>query len=179
MNTLRKTTITAIATAFVLVSLSACTTTTPYQAASESQRYGFSDQKLEQNRFRIKFSGNSETSRDTVEDYMLYHAAELTLAQGYDWFIVADRHTKEDKRETLTLESGFSSRFGFRSYRAGVWGPWGSMAVADRDEFNRYEAVAEITLGKGKKPDNDPNAYDARDLKANLDSHIKRAQDKK
>ena len=54
-----------------LVLLGACATATPYQAASTSDR-GFSEQKIEDNRFQVQFAGNSLTDRKTVETYLLY-----------------------------------------------------------------------------------------------------------
>ncbi|WP_204306898.1 CC0125/CC1285 family lipoprotein, partial [Klebsiella aerogenes] len=72
------------------ISLSACMTATPYQPATgngTATRNGYSDTQIESNRFRISFSGNSLTARETVERYLLYRAAELTLQQGFDHFI--------------------------------------------------------------------------------------------
>src|SRR5579872_2803016 len=75
--------------------LSACETATPYQPMAPHTKVwgGFTDQRIEADRYRVTFQGNSVTSRKTVETYLLYRAAELTLAQGYDWFEAAERHT--------------------------------------------------------------------------------------
>lgn len=64
--------------------LTACATPTPYQPAVRGQAVsgGFSDTRIEANRFQVNFAGNSLTSRETVERYLLYRAAELTVAQG-------------------------------------------------------------------------------------------------
>src|SRR5918995_6473317 len=64
---------------------------TPYQQAQDG--YGYSEQRIEENRYRVSFAGNSATTRQTVEDYLLYRAAELTVQTGHDWFEVADRST--------------------------------------------------------------------------------------
>jgi hypothetical protein len=50
--------------------------------------------RIETNRFRVSFAGNSMTSRETVERYLLFRAAEITLQQGYDGFEMADRSTE-------------------------------------------------------------------------------------
>ena len=49
--------------------LSACATATPYQPNLPGQAVsgGYSEQRVEANRFRVNFSGNSLTSRETVE----------------------------------------------------------------------------------------------------------------
>ena len=44
--------------------------------------YGFSEQRIEDDRYRITFRGNSSTSRETVENSLLYRAAELTVQTG-------------------------------------------------------------------------------------------------
>ena len=56
--------------------LSACVTATPYQPA-EPRGFGYSEERLDQNKYRVSFKGNSLTRRETVEDYLLYRAAEL------------------------------------------------------------------------------------------------------
>lgn len=167
-----------------LMSLVACATPTPYQPvegnpASRLAR-GYSDQRIESNRYRLKFSGNSATSRETVEDYMLYRAAELTLENGYDWFTLSGRNTKEDKTTTSSYRDPFGPSYyggvSWRYYRSG-WGAWGSYQETE-STFYRYEASAEVILGKGEKPEGDPNAYDAREVKQNLDPRILRPLDR-
>src|SRR3546814_10822327 len=75
--------------------LAACVSVTPYQPASKG--YGYSEQRIENNRFRINFAGNSDTPKQTVETYLLFRAAELTLKSGYDYFVFArsEEHTSE------------------------------------------------------------------------------------
>ncbi len=48
--------------------------------------FGYSEERLDQNKFRVTFRGNSLTPRETVEDYLLYRAAELTLQNGFTHF---------------------------------------------------------------------------------------------
>jgi hypothetical protein len=84
-------------TALILATgLSACATPTPYAPAAptRSATNGYSEQRIEPARWRVNFSGNSLTSRETVETYLLYRAAELTLQQGHDWFSVVTRDTE-------------------------------------------------------------------------------------
>src|ERR1700753_1116092 len=81
--------------ALALGGLSACETATPYQPLNPSAASagGFSETKVETDRWRVSFAGNSMTSRETVETYLLYRAAELTVARGFDWFQMAQRNT--------------------------------------------------------------------------------------
>ena len=103
--------------------LGACATATPYQPAGEDNRYGFSEQKVEQNRYRITFRGNSSTKRETVENSLLFRAAELTVQQGFDYFLVIENDTEVNSTFRSTgFNSGFNRGFGRRGFSRG-FGP--------------------------------------------------------
>ncbi len=159
--------------------LAACATATPYQPApAGAGNYGFSEQQIENNRVRITFRGNTLTERETVETYLLYRAAEVTLQGGRDYFIVANRDTEEHSR--LQGSGMYRPRFAFDywyfSPRRG-WSPWYDPfwdEPSSYREVTRYEAVAEIAMFSGQKPADDPNAFDAREVQANLQGRIVR-----
>lgn len=166
-----------LALAAVAGLLAACATATPYQP-SESAGYGFREQTIENNRVRITFRGNTLTDRETVETYLLYRAAEVTLQNGQDYFIVANRDTEEHSR--LQSDGFDSGRYGF-SYWAfrprGGWSPWYDPFWDEPSryrEVTRYEAIAEIAMFSGRKPANDPDAFDAREVQANLQGRVVR-----
>lgn len=168
----------SIATALLLAS---CATPTPYRPATGvgDYRTGYSDQAIEANRYRVSFAGNSLTSRETVERYLLYRAAQLTIEQGYDHFVLVDRDVERRTRTYVepgpraTFGFGFGywnpywryygDRFGWRS-----WDPFGGDPFWDRNvdvrTVNRYEAIAEIQLGRGAKPEGNERAFTAREV---------------
>ncbi|MGK6355464.1 CC0125/CC1285 family lipoprotein [Sphingomonas sp. DT-207] len=167
--------------------LAGCMTATPYQPATNSSRMGYSEEQIESNRFRVSFAGNTITSRETVERYLLYRAAELTVQQGFDHFILADRDT-EAKTEIRRTPSAYGpGPWGYwspywRYYRPRwgwrTWDPfWDDPFWNDRDfdyrTVRQYEAVAEIVMGRGPKPDN-VRAFDARDVLNRLGPQIQR-----
>jgi hypothetical protein len=178
------------------VSLTACATATPYQPNTRGQQVsgGFSDVRLEADRYRVTFAGNSLTSRETVERYLLYRAAEVTVAQGYDWFETADRRTDRTARTVIEPDPFGRPAFGY-GYPYGAWRPswryygpsyggwrawdpfWGDPFFADRGQvrtIEKFEATAEIVLHKGKKPEGDVRAYDAREIMTNLGPTVQR-----
>lgn len=170
--------------AFLIVlvagALAACATATPYQPVTPGSpgAYGFSEQQIESNRVRITFRGNTLTDRETVETYMLYRAAELTLQAGRDYFIVADRNTEEHSRfqSTTPRHPRFAFDYWYFSPRRG-WSPWYDPfwdEPSSYREVTRYEAVAEIAMFSGPKPADNPNAFDAREVQANLQGRIVR-----
>jgi len=176
----------AVALPLALI-LSGCETATPYQplARPGSSAGGYSDQQIEPNRFRVTFSGNSMTSRETVETYLLYRAAQLTVERGFDWFEMADRNTEKHSSTYVTQPFApgpwgywgpawrYHGRFGWRR-----WDPFWGDPFWDRDidvhTVNQYEAIAEIVTGHGAKPPGDPRAFDARAVLANLGPRIQR-----
>ncbi len=159
--------------------LSACGSygPTPYQAQSGQGQaaQGYSEQRIENDRYRISFRGNSLTNRDTVETYMLYRAAELTLQQGYDTFTIVNRDTDRDDR--IRSSGGYmGTRLSYAYFvpRVGWVGAYEPYWTPTRyDQVTRYEAFAEILMGRGAKG-SDPNTFNAREVSINLASAISR-----
>jgi hypothetical protein len=155
--------------------LAACATETAY-GPRDASGYGYTETRIEPNRFRVAFSGNSLTDQETVETYLLYRAAELTLQQGYDWFEIVDRDTEASRRVVGTgpYPGFYGSPFSYRYYHPVYgWYPWYDPFWNDVSyrEVTRYEADAEVFMGRGEKSDS-PRAYDAREVQANLGTQI-------
>lgn len=163
------------------LALSACATATPYGPAGEGSRYGYSDVRVDDNRFRVSFAGNALTSRDQVEMALLLRAAEVTLESGHDWFATVNRATERDVRYQ-TSDPFYYDRYSpfwgpsWRYYRRGYWSPWRDPFGPSMDirEIDRYEAMAEIVVGDGPKPAGDANAFDAREVIQNLGPRVPR-----
>jgi hypothetical protein len=167
--------------------LAACETATPYQPAAPNTATagGFTDQQIDSNHFRVTFQGNSVTPRQTVENYLLYRAAELTVKQGYDWFEMVDRKTN-NQQEVFAAGPPYGwywhpywRVWGRHGWRGGAyWGDpfWGDPFWDDFDvqTIDRYEAEAEIAMGHGPKPADDPKAMDAREVMSHLGPTIVR-----
>jgi hypothetical protein len=166
-------TVRMLALGAVALAAAACATQTPYGPRDQGG-YGYSETRIEQNRFRVAFSGNSLTDQETVETYLLYRAAELTLDQGYDWFEIVDRGT-ESNRRVVGAGRLHPSPFSYRYYHPVYgWYPWYDPFWDDYNyrEVTRFEAVAEIFMGMGDKPADNPRAYDAREVQRNLSTQI-------
>jgi hypothetical protein len=129
---------------------------TPYQQVQGG--YGYSEQRIEENRYRVSFAGNAATNRQTVEDYLLYRAAELTVQNGHDWFEVADRDTVQE----------WSGYGGSPAMGMGVGGGSGGVGVGlsfpmfgGGGSAPSYTAHMDILVHDGEKPQDNANAYDA------------------
>ena len=170
--------------ASAMLAVAGCATKTAYRPATGSgfERAGYSDRMIEPNRFMVSFAGNSYTSRDTVERYLLYRAAELTVQQGYDYFILSDRNTDRRTRTYATPSFaggpygygywGPSWRYRGRGFGWRSWDPFWGDPFFDRSidvqTIDKYEASAEIVLGRGPKPANNVRAFEAREVMRNL-----------
>jgi hypothetical protein len=148
-----------------LIGLAGCAQPTPYQPATSENGDGYTTQRIESNRFRISFRGNSVTSRQTVDTYMLYRAAEVTLENGYDYFVIVN---KDVDKNTAYENYGDDLAWGWRGgwgWRRGFGGGFGAGIGTDYSRpINSYEAIADIVTYRGQKPANNPYAYDAREV---------------
>ena len=144
-----------------ILGLVACGTPTPYQPALDGR--GYAEQAIEDDRYRISFSGNTLTSRETAETYMLYRAAEITLQRRYDHFVVVDSGV-ERRTTFVSTTTGFGSLAGFRSFHRGSPFGFGGFATTTSRSRDRYEAFANIVMRSGDKPSDDPDAYDAQNV---------------
>jgi opacity protein-like surface antigen len=142
------------------LSLAACATPpTVYQPAATAQDIGWRATKIEADRYRVSFRANPDLKRDQVEDKALRRAAEITLADGYQWFRVVSRNTEQvGGRDRGGTSVGVGGSTG--SYGSGVGVGIGFDLSPDS---RRYETVLEILLGRGAKPDG-ADAYDAQSV---------------
>lgn len=56
---------------------------------------GFSETRLDEDVFRVTFKGNEMTDKDRVEDFALLRSAELTLTNGFRFFVIAEDISRE------------------------------------------------------------------------------------
>lgn len=180
-------TLAAAAGLATVLALTGCASPTPYQpirSASSSQG-GYSEVQIAPDYWRVNFRGNSLTSRETVEGYLLYRAAELTLQQGNDWFEVYSRDVEHTVREEPRRASAFYdpwwgysywrprwsyyNRLGWRS-----WDPYWGDPFFDTREVERYEASAEIEMHRGSAPREGRRVFDAREVIDRLGPRIER-----
>lgn len=173
--------------------VASCMTATPYQPEIAGQKVsgGYSETRIANNRYQVNFAGNSLTSRERVEGYLLYRAAELTLEKGFDWFEINDRLTERDVRTYVDPDPFYRPYYGsiygywrphWRYYRPGGgwywWHPeWGGAFWADSIDVRtveKFEAHADIEMFDGPVPPTNRRAFDARQVISELEPTIER-----
>ncbi|MBI2261186.1 MAG: hypothetical protein HYU62_05925 [Caulobacterales bacterium] len=147
------------------LALSACASLAPYGPQMGAGGQGYVEQRIESNRFRVTYNGVGAPG--PVADYALLRAAELTLAQGYDWFEVTQRWTdgRPDSaggvRPSVGVGYGSSRYGGYRSSGVGVG------VGLNFSGPSPTSTTLEVVMGNGERPDR-PNAYDASDVRDSL-----------
>ena len=154
----------------IAAGVAACTAPTPYQPADGG--YGYAEQRLEDNRYRVTFAGNADTPRDVVQNYLLFRAAEVTLESGHDWFTTGGQNVERSTRYFGTVDPLFpTARLSRHDYPLSTFGT----ATYTTHQIDTYTAFADILMFEGEKPAGDVNAYDARDVIEQLRPTIERA----
>lgn len=161
------------AAALLAITIAACVSNpTPYQPAAGNRGYGYTEQQIEMNRFRVTFAGNSQTPRTVVENYLLVRAAELTKAHGYNYFALV----QQDVEPTTRYWSSFDGFGGYGYYRHS-WPYYGAGAdYGTSYPITRYTAYADIVLLRGPKDPQDVRAFSADDVLARLGPTVQRPQ---
>lgn len=140
------------------LTLAACATPpTVYAPAAGPQTPGYSEFRIEPGRYRITFRGGPGAPVEQVADYALLRAADLAIAGGYDWFRVADRHTRQagpNGGPRISIGAGG----GPGPFRSGV-----GVGLGTSFDLGGGPAIAqtiEVLMGRGAKPDG-LDVYDA------------------
>ena len=154
------------------LALTACASLAPYGAQRGPGGQGYSEQRIESNRYRVTYNGVGAAGR--VADWALVRAADLTTEQGYDWFEVTQSWTDGRPggaggvRPSVSLGGGTSRYGGYSASGVGVG------VGLNFSGPQPTSTTLEIVMGRGAKPANDPNAFDAREVVQNIGPQVTR-----
>jgi hypothetical protein len=145
------------------LSLAACATPTHYQPATGRSAIGYSELRIEPGRYRVTFQGGPGAPVAQVQDFALLRAADLTLAEGYDWFRVVERdvHATGYGGSSVSLGIGGATfgRHSATSVGVGTGFPLsGGASIA---------ASLEVLMGRGPTP-RGADVYDARGVRDSI-----------
>ena len=152
--------------------LAACATQpTVYAPAAGPAASGFSEYRIEPGRYRVTYRGGAGAPPAQVADYALLRAAELALADGYDWFRVADRWMEgsPDRGPQVSVGGG-SASFGRRSSVGVGVGVGTSFSLGGGPQLAQ---TIEVVMGRGSSP-RDADVYDARAIQREVGGRMGR-----
>ena len=138
----------------------------------------FTLQKKGGTRYHLVVKGHTFTSRDAIEKYLLYRAAELTLDQHDNWFTLIETRAKGDtappsKPDMEGLRFSFRMPYWRPAWRYkttgnAAWMSWSPFSGAaffadgkDPKTISDFEASADIVVHKGQMDDTQPLAFEA------------------
>ena len=86
---------------------------TPYQ--SHGYTGGYSETRLAENVFQVTFKANAYSGFERATDFNLLRSAELTLENGFRYFIIVDskEHTTESTYTAPTTSQTTASAYGY------------------------------------------------------------------
>jgi hypothetical protein len=98
--------------------LSACATA--YQR--EGATGGYTETQLDTNVFQVTFRGNGYTARQRAADFALLRSAEITLENGYNYFVIIDasQYSKQSSYTTPTTTYGSATAYGNTAYGTAI-----------------------------------------------------------
>lgn len=154
-------------------SLAACTSQPDYRAASDGG-YGYSETKLTDTQYRVSFKARG-TDKSQAMNYAMLRAAEVTIQEGYDWFLIVHRDTLVDRERVSNPNLGYMTSRDMVTY-CGVAGCY--VRSYPRTAFSAgihlggqtdsdIEVVLEIKMGSGPIPDTD-YSFNAEEVVNNL-----------
>jgi hypothetical protein len=153
------------AASFAALALVACATTPTYYAPAAGQAaVGYSEYRIEPGRYRVTFRGGPGARPELVADYTLLRAADLAIADGYDWFRVAGRYGSTsgyDRGPRMSVGAG-GADYGYGS----------SFGLGVGTSFNlgpgpAYVETVEVVMGRGPRPEG-ADVYDARAVRQTI-----------
>ena len=150
---------------FLLGALALAGCNSMYGAGDYARGPGVYETPISADRVRIVHSGFAGMAPQQVEDVALLRAAERTVQNGFDWFVVDQRYNEVRPGRTngpFLSVGGGSTSFG-RYSATGLGAGLGFNLGGSRPPASI--ATLEVRMGRGPKPD---GAYDARDVQRTI-----------
>lgn len=155
-----------ICLAALLALLAGCASGPAYRPAARPGDYGYRDTMLTTEHYRVSFTGDDGTARETVENFALFRAADLALSHGYDRFRVVSRDTSPITENT---DAGPSATVGY-GWGYPFWGTGIGYSTGGVSR-TRYETVLQLQIGPDV-PKDGPDVYNANQVKQNLSAAV-------
>jgi hypothetical protein len=143
---------------------------TPYQQSGF--RGGYQDAQIDSNTASVTFHGNAYTSKQRVQLALMYRCAQVTLQDGFDYFLIvnSDTEAKQGIHQTAVqyVSNTSGSAMGMGNMAFGSAMTTGTYYPVHTYTTTKFGSEAVIKMFKGQKPQDDPNAFDAHDVVAHL-----------
>ena len=143
--------------------LAACAAPQPSLYAPLASRDGYAEESLGKGLYRVWFQGNAVTSRERVQDYCLFRAAELSLELGAEKFAVHDKLVERYTQVTRETYDGWGDPYYYdRRYR--YYHPYPPPTY--QRERTTFRAQLTIEPFSGRPPGGSQGAFQIYDARA-------------
>ena len=126
--------------------MAGCASQPDYRQAKKGG-FGYTESKLSDTQYRVHFKAKG-SDKGKAMDYAMLRAAELTLLEGYDWFVT--------ECGVLTCRTSYHPTTQFET---GVF--------VGGSQQSEIESILSIEIGKGTRPTS-ATSFDAREVRDNL-----------
>ncbi len=142
--------------------ISACAT--GYQAV-DADGAGFSSGQVSKDSYVVAFVGNAHTSREKLHDYAMLYAAQVTIKQGYRYFLVSG-----EKTISFLQPPKYCAGPRIAEYFVNPEGGYNLVHNYHGNSGTRYNAVEfEIRLMNAMPATTEKSAYDADEIMRLMD----------
>lgn len=136
----------------------------------------FTATKKGADRYHLVVAGHKFSTRNDIEKYLAWRAADLTMEQKASWFTFVETRAKTDtapvsKRDPAGLRYSFRMEYfrpvwRYKTKASPAWKSWSPFAGAafitdDPKSITDFEVSADIVLHKGQMDDANPLAFEA------------------
>lgn len=155
------------------ITLTACSSSPVYRPADSDGDVGYRVTELTEDKYRVTFRGSRSTSADSVRDFALLRAAEVTLQNGSDWFEVLRSDSTSQQRDRHSTSSDVvpahrvTRSCGLLGCTTTVDPAYVGVRVETLSTDAYHTSSIEIALGKGE-PDQPRRVYDAAQLASSI-----------
>jgi hypothetical protein len=144
------------------LTLSACASTTPtVYGPADANGHGYTEQRIETDRFRVSFHSGYDMTIEATEDMALLRAAQLTQQHGGTWFVVVHRSRSGNERDPVRMQASAGHHAGSRRSGSSV-----GLGVVFDGSAGEKSAMVEILVRSGER-EIGPDNYSAADVIAN------------
>lgn len=150
-----------------VLGLTACASQSAYRPAEDAHDHGYYSQAVGNGKYVAGYNGSSTMSENLVKDYALFHAAELTMQQGKDWFRVVERESRSVEKPGPALtrhqtDYVVQQRCGLLGCSSNVRPVMHTTVGVDAANGRTvWSSRLEIVMGTGPKPADGGSYYDA------------------
>ena len=144
---------------YVGLSLTLTACATGYQMQSFS--FGFDESQLAPNVWKVGFKGNAATSKTRAEELTLLRSADLTMQNGFNYFVLASSNT-DVTYSSYTAPANSTTTFNANSYGGSTYGTARTNTTGGQTSTVAMPSSSNTVVMHKEKPEVQGMVFDAK-----------------